>query len=264
MADLDAATVEDVSAFFTQYYAPNNATLVVTGDFNPADTRRLIQEYFGDIPRAPAPPPVSCRQEFSTGALRRHVQDHNANLPAVLLMYRTPPEDHPDIPAIALLGILLGQGESSRLNQVLVRESKAAVAAQAIAGIFGPRRGPNFFLAYAIANQGVSPDSLDLLLSAEIARLAGGGITDEELTKARNSYRAGAIRGRQTSMDVAEALQYATMFLGSPDAVNTDFARYMAVTRDDLVRVARTYFTAANSLTITVTAEAAAPRGATP
>jgi predicted Zn-dependent peptidase len=192
------------------------------------------------------------------------VQDHNANLPAVLLMYRTPPEDHPDIPAIALLGILLGQGESSRLNQVLVRESKAAVAAQAIAGIFGPRRGPNFFLAYAIANQGVSPDSLDLLLSAEIARLAGGGITDEELTKARNSYRAGAIRGRQTSMDVAEALQYATMFLGSPDAVNTDFARYMAVTRDDLVRVARTYFTAANSLTITVTAEAAAPRGATP
>jgi zinc protease len=264
MADLDSATVADVSDFFKLYYAPNNATLVVTGDFNPAETRRLIQQYFGDIPRAATPPPVECRQAFNTGPLKRRVQDANANLPAVLLMYRTPAEDHADTPALSLLGILLGQGESSRLNQKLVREAKAAVASQAIAGIFGPRRGPNFFLTYAIANQGVNPDSLDLLLSAEMARLADGGITEEELTKAKNSYRAGAIRGRQTSMDVAENLQYAKLFLGNPDAVNTDFARYMAVTREDLIRVARAYFRADNSLTVIVSPNAAEPAGATP
>jgi zinc protease len=264
MADLDSATVADVSDFFKLYYAPNNATLVVTGDFNPAETRRLIQQYFGDIPRAATPPPVECRQAFNTGPLKRRVQDANANLPAVLLMYRTPAEDHADTPALSLLGILLGQGESSRLNQKLVREAKAAVASQAIAGIFGPRRGPNFFLTYAIANQGVNPDSLDLLLSAEMARLADGGITEEELTKAKNSYRAGAIRGRQTSMDVAENLQYAKLFLGGPDAVNTDFARYMAVTREDLIRVARAYFRADNSLTVIVSPNAAEPAGATP
>jgi predicted Zn-dependent peptidase len=264
MADLDAATVEDVSGFFRLYYAPSNATLVVTGDFNPAEARRLIEQYFGDIPRVEPPPPVACHQAFNTGAIRRRLQDPNANLPAVLLMYRTPAEDHADTPALGLLGILLGQGESSRLNRTLVREAKAAVVAQAIAAPYGPRRGPNFFLTYAIANQGVGPDSLDLLLTAELARLAGGGISEEELAKARNALRSMVIRNRQTSMDVAESLQYATLYLGNPEAVNTDFARYMAVTRDDLVRVARTYFRPDNSLTILVTAEAAEPAGATP
>ena len=264
MADLNSASVDDVKDFFTLYYAPNNATLVVTGDLNPAAARQLIQQYFGDIPRAPEPPPVECRQAFNTGPLKQRVLDINANLPGVFLMYRTPAEDHADTPAIGLLGILLGQGESSRLNQKLVREAKAAVAAQAVAGIFGPRRGPNFFLTYAIANQGVLPDSLDLLLSSEMARLADGGITEEELTKAKNSYRSIAIRTRQTSMDIAENLQYATLFLGSTEAVNTDFARYMAVTRDDLIRVARIYFRADNSLTLIVSSEAAAPAGATP
>ena len=264
MADLDSATVNDVSGFFKLYYAPNNATLVVTGDFNPADAKRLIQEYFGAIPRVEPPPPVECNQAFNTGPIKRRMQDPNANLPAVLLMYRTPAEDHADTPALALLGVLLGQGESSRLNRKLVREAKAAVSSQAIAGPFGPRRGPNLFLTYAIANQGVGPDSLDLLLSGEMARLAGGGITEEELTKAKNSLRSMVIRSRQTSMDVAENLQYATLYLGGPEAVNTDFARYMAVTREDLVRVAQTYFRADNSLTIIVTSEAAEPAGATP
>ena len=264
MADLDSATVDDVRDFFKLYYAPNNATLVVTGDFNPAQARQLIQEYFGDIPRAETPPAVECQQAFNTGAIRRRMQDQNVNLPAVLLMHRTPAENHADVPALALLGILLGQGESSRLNRSLVREAKAAVAAQAILGIFGPRRGPNFFLTYAIANQGVSPDSLEELLSREITRLAEGGITDEELAKAKNAFRASAVRSRQTSMAVAEQLQYANLFLGNPEAVNTDFARYMAVTREDLIRVARTYFRADNSLTIIVSSEAAPPAGATP
>ena len=264
MADLDSATVDDVRDFFKLYYAPNNATLVVTGDFNSAETRQLIQQYFGDIPRAEEAPPVECRQAFNTGALRRRMQDPNANLPAVLLLHRTPAENHADTPALSLLSILLGQGESSRLNRSLVRDTKAAIAAQAIAGIFGPRRGPNFFLTYAIANQGVPPDSLEQLLAVEIGRLAEGGITNEELAKAKNAFRSSAVRGRQTSMAVAEQLQYANLFLGNPEAVNTDFARYMAVTREDMIRVARTYFRADNSLTIIVSSEAAPPAGATP
>jgi zinc protease len=264
MADLDAATIEDVKGFFKLYYAPNNATLVVTGDFDPAQAKALIQQYFGDIPRVEEPPPVECQQAFNTGPIKRRMHDANANLPAVLLMYRSPAEDHADTPALTLLSILLGQGESSRLNRRLVRETKAAVASQAYSGIFGPRRGPNFFLVYAISNQGIKPDSLDLLLSGEMARLANGDISEEELTKARNSYRASAIRARQTTMDVAEGFQHASLFLGGPEAFNTDFARYVAVTREDLIRVARTYFRADNSLTIIVTQEAAEPAGVTP
>jgi zinc protease len=264
MADLDAATVDDVSGFFRQYYAPNNATLVVTGDFDPVEARRLIAPYFGEIPAASEPPAVECRQSFNTGPLRRTMHDANANLPGVLLIYRVPAEDHADTPALALLSILLGQGESSRLHQGLVREARAALAAQALSGIFGPRRGPNFFLAYALANQGVSADSLEGLLSREMARLANGGVSNEELTKARNTFRASAIRGRQTSMDIAEGLQYANLFLGDPGKINTDFARYMAVTGDDLARVARTYFKPENSLTLLVTQDSVPPQRTTP
>ena len=116
----------------------------------------------------------------------------------------------------------------------------------------------------AVSNQGVGPDSLETLLTSELARLAEGNITDDELTKAKNAYRAAAIRARQTTMDVAEGLQYANLFLGSPDAINTDFARYMAVSREDLIRVAKTYFRPDNSLTIIVTPDATPAAGATP
>jgi predicted Zn-dependent peptidase len=264
MDDLNAATTEDVKAFFDQHYVPNRATLVVTGDFAPANARALIQQYFGDIPRGAEAPAVTCNQPFNTGPRRKQTQDANASLPAVLLMYRTPAENSPDIPALTLLGIVLGQGESSRLNQRLVREAKASISAQAVSGIFGPRRGPNFFLAYAIANQGVSPDSLEALLTGELARLGQGNISDDELTKAKNAYRASVIHSRQTTMDIAEGLQYATLFLGNPESINTDFARYMAVSRDDLIRVATTYFRPDNSLTIVVTPPSAPPAGATP
>ncbi len=264
MADLDAASVEDVREFFRLYYAPNNATLVVSGDFVPGEARRLIQEYFGEIPRGADPPPVACEQAGHPGALRRFLEDRNATLPAVLLLYRTPAENHADAPALALLGTLLGQGESSRLNRALVRETRAAVGAFAANGIFGPRRGPNFFLAYAVANQGVHPDSLQSLLVAEVARLASGDVSEAEVTKARNTFRAEAIRSRQTTMGIAEGLQHANLFLGGPEAINTSFARYMAVTREDLVRVAREWFRPENSLLLVVTPPPAGPAGATP
>ncbi|MEO8200606.1 MAG: pitrilysin family protein [Gemmatimonadota bacterium] len=264
MDDLNAATTADVKAFFDQHYVPNRATLVVTGDFSAANARALIEQYFGDIPRGAAASPVSCDQAFNTGPERKQIQDANANLPAVLLMYRTPEEKNADIPALTLLGILLGQGESSRLNQRLVRETRASVSAQALSGIFGPRRGPNFFLAYAIANQGVRPDSLEALLAGEMARLANGDVSDDELAKAKNAYRASVIHSRQTTMDVAEGLQYANLFLGSPEAINTDFDRYMMVNREDMIRVAKAYFRPDNSLTIIVSPGASPPAGATP
>jgi zinc protease len=264
MDDLNAAHTADVKAFFDQYYAPNNATLTVVGDFAPANAKALIQQYFGGIPRTNEPPPVTCQQVFNPGPLHQQIKDINASLPAVIQVYRIPADDHDDTPSLALIGILLGQGESSRLNQRLVRETKSAVAAQAANGAFGPRRGPSFFLAFAIANQGVSADSLDRQLSGEVIRLASDGVSEEELTKAKNAYRASTIRSRQTTMDIAEGLQYASMFLGNPDGINTDFTRYMAVTRDDVMRVARKYLIAANALTLVVAPETALSGDATP
>jgi len=258
MDDLNAAKTADVQAFFDLYYAPNNATLVVAGDFEPAGTKRLIEQYFGSIARNPRViPPVTCEQQFATGPVRRRVEDKNANLPAVMQIFRVPAYDSPDYPALELLSSILGQGESSRLNRVLARETKLAAATPVLLNPFGPRRGPGELIAFAVANQGVAPDSLDRVLSAELARVAASGVSDSELVKARNIYRASVITGRQTPLAVAEALQSANHFLGSPDAANADFARHMAVTAADIRRVAAEYLRPENALTLLVSAEAA-------
>ncbi|HEX5437737.1 MAG TPA: pitrilysin family protein [Gemmatimonadaceae bacterium] len=256
MDDLNAATVEDVRAFHAQYYAPNNATLVLVGDFTPANAKRLVTQYFGDVPRASDPPPVVCHQAFDTGAMHRAVSDPKATLPATVHAFRIPAYDNRDTPALTLLATILGQGESSRLNRTLARQDKAAVAAQALTNPFGPRRGPGVFIILAIANQGVKVDSLDQLLTAQLASIATGGVTEAELTKAKNAHRAGAIFERQEALSMAEALQSAALFLGSPDAINTDLARYDAVTVADIKRVAATYLRPDNSLTLIITPEA--------
>jgi zinc protease len=256
MDDLNAASVDDVKAFFDLYYAPNNATLVITGDFQPAEARRLVREYFGGIPRGrQAPPPVQCAAQGATGReVIKRIPDRNANLPAVLTAYRTVPPSHADYPALELLSTIVGNGESSRLNRTLVRDAKVAVAAQAMYNPFGPMRGAGIFGALTIANQGIDADSLRGRLAVEL-RLAAEGITAEELTKAKNAWKASTIFGRQTALDLSEAVHYAAMYLGSPSAVNSEAARYEAVSLADLRRVAATYLRPENSLTLVIVPE---------
>src|SRR5213596_1391695 len=126
MDDLNAARLPDVQAFFDTYYAPNNATLIVVGDFKPLELRRYVNQYFSEIPRHALPPPVSCAARVSPGMQRREVTDVHANLPAVIRIYRAPPHADPDARALELLDVILGQGESSRLNVAVVRREKAA------------------------------------------------------------------------------------------------------------------------------------------
>jgi predicted Zn-dependent peptidase len=256
MADLDAATVDDVQQFFRAYYAPNNATLVLAGDFESAEAKRLIQQYFGDIPRAAPPPPVACDQPFNPGVQRRTVTDAKATLPAVLVLWRIPPYRDADTPALAMLGSILGDGESSRLNVAVARGARAALATQAFANATGPTRVPGIFGVLGIANQGVAPDSLERLLQAEVARVLASGVTDAELAKAKNGYLADQINGRQRNLARAEAIHTARTFLGDENAVNTDLQRYAAVTVADVQRVARKYLVPENSV-VTLIAPAA-------
>jgi len=256
MDDLNAAGVADVQAFFDLYYSPNNARLVVVGDFDPAATKRLIEQYFAGIPRGQAPPPVRCEQGLGTAARREVVADRNASLPAVLVAYRIPPVNHADYPALELLGTILGQGESSRFNRVLARDAKVALTAQALVNPFGPTRGPGAWAALAIANQGVAIDTTEARLVALVAEVAAGGVSEAELTKAKNAYRYGKASERQQAIRFAEAVHFAATFLGDPRAVDSDLARYDAVTAADVQRVAATYLTPANSFTIVVQPEA--------
>ena len=255
MDDLNASSVEDVKAFFTQYYAPNNAVLTITGDINPPQVKKMVADYFGSIPRQPDKAKPVCNQKFGTGAKRASVTDDKATLPAVLVLYRVPAADDADYPALDLLTSILGAGESSRFNKVLAREKKLALGQQLVLNPFGPRRGPGMWLALAIANQGVVADSLEAGMTAEIARVAKEGITEAELSKAKNQYRAGKVNERQTTFEMTEAIQAATFYLGSAEAVNTDLDRYARITVADIKRVAATYLTPANSLIVTVNPE---------
>ncbi len=255
MDDLNAASVADVKAFFDLYYTPNNATLVIAGDFRPAQARQLVRDYFGAIPRGAATPPVQCAAQAATGReVVKRIPDRNATIPAVLTAYRVVPPSHADFPALELLSTIVGNGESSRLNRALVREQKVAIAAQALFNPFGAMRGAGIFGALVIANQGIDADTLRARLAAQLA-VAADGITAEELTKAKNARRATTIFGRQTAMATAEAVHYAAMYLGSPEAVNTDAARYEAVTLADLRRVAANYLRPDNSLTLVIVPE---------
>jgi zinc protease len=249
MVDLDSAKVSDVQSFFDLYYAPNNATIAIVGDFDPAEARRLVQQYFGDIPRGRPTPPVHCDYRFSSGARRRVWQDKHANLPAVIIAYRIPPHRDPDSRPLLLLGTILGGGESSRLHRALVREAKTALDAGTQSA---SREGPGYFLALAIANQGVSADTIARQLATEVRRIATDGVTPEELGKAHNEFRAGTLFGMQTTMAIAERLQHYAHFHPSLEDMRTDLDRYMAVTSADIQRVAAKYLVPENSFTIVV------------
>jgi zinc protease len=248
MDDLNAAQLADVRAFFDTYYAPNNATLAVVGDFRPAELRRLINQYFADIPAHPAPPPVSCDFKLSPGTVHRDVTDEHANLPAALRFYRLPPHDDPDTPALELLSAILGEGESSRLNVGPVRHEQAAL--QTGLGTFDDRRGPGVLYAYGIANQGVDVQRLDSLLAAELDSVRATGVTADELARAKNQFRASFIDDRETTFGRAEALQHYTLFHREAAEINTDLARYLALTTADLQRVAQKYLDPANAVIV--------------
>jgi zinc protease len=238
MEDLDAAQLEDVQAFFDTYYAPNNATLTLVGNFDAATARRLIHQYFSGIPAGPAPAEPRCETPFRSLPVTRELQDPAARLPGVMLSFGTVQVGHDDSYALNLLGTILGVGETSRLHRRLVREERAALQAGAFSG---PRRGPGLFVVNAIANQGVDAARLIELVDEEIDRIRREGVTEQELTRAKNRARASSIIGRQTVMGRAETLQWANHFLGDPAAYRTEMERTQAVTAEQVRAAAQRY-----------------------
>ncbi|PYO93364.1 MAG: peptidase M16 [Gemmatimonadetes bacterium] len=261
MADLDSAAAPDVQAFFDTYYAPNNATLVVVGDFNQSELRRLVNQYFAGVPSHPAPEAPRCESNIAAakGPVRREVHDAQANLDLVMRLYRIPEHRHADTPALEILNIILGQGESSRLNVSVVRHDKAALGTGTVMNPYGSRNGPGVFAVYGIVNQGVSSDRLDSLLSTQLDTIRANGIAAAELEKAKNAVRAGFISNRETTLGTAEELHHYKTFHDSIDEINTDLDKMLAVTSDDVKRVAATYLTPAN---LTLLIVRAGPGGA--
>ncbi|MFQ5512253.1 MAG: M16 family metallopeptidase [Candidatus Krumholzibacteriia bacterium] len=243
MVDLEAAQVGDVQRFFDLYYSPNNAVLTVVGDINKKKAMKLVEKHFGDIPRGSAVEPIKGSEPPHTAERRVTIDDKNANVPAIFINYITPTHLHQDTPALELLGKVLTDGESSRMYKRLVKKEAAAVV---VFGGSDSRKGPSAFRFIAASNVGVEIGRCEELLYEEIEKVKAEGIGGSELEKAKVQFKTEFIQGRETCMSKAEALQHYAYYHPELDAINTDLDKYMAVTREDIIRVANKYFTREN------------------
>ncbi len=258
MDDLNAATVQDVIDFYQQYYVPNNATIVLAGDITVAQAKKFAQEYFADIKTGqrvaslPEPPAVP----RTDGERRQVLEDKLASVPLVFSAYNVPAHDDNDIYALQLLGAVLGQGESSRIFQRLVKQEKAATFAGA--GLASRARG-GYMSFQAQPVQGVDVARVESLLWEEVDKVKQQGITAEELNKAKRQLIASQIMGRQMVLSKAEALQHARFMHGDIASINTDLDKYNSVTLDDVKRVANKYLVTPNRTVVTVVPAAKKP-----
>lgn len=238
MADLNAASVEDVRDFFRTYYAPNNATLALVGDFKTADALAKIKKQFEAIPAQPAPPKVDAAEPEQTAERRFSFDDPLAQLTLLNIGYKGVIGNTPDAYALQVLGTVLGGGQSSRLYQKLVREKQMALSANSFANA---RRGPGAFQISANIAPGKKVEDIETAIYEEIARLQQEPIADWELAKAKQFAKRNAIGSRQSSLGLAINIIEAAVAYNDPNLVNTRLDKLMAVTKEDVQRAAQKY-----------------------
>jgi zinc protease len=249
--DLNKATLADVREFHDAYYKPNNATLVVVGDFNSEQALAWINKYFGGIPPSASPiPRLDAPEPPQTEERVVRKSYSNTPLPAVVIGFKIPALYSPDAYPLVLASNILAGGESSRLYQRLVYKEQIAVQA---AGFGNFSEDPNLFWAYAIMNQGHTADEGEKEIESVLDGLKGQPVDAKEFEKARNQEIAGLILGRDTDEEKAEALASAAVFGKNPDLVNTELDRYLKVTPDDIQRVAKEYFVSKHATVLLVT-----------
>ncbi|MBN8924670.1 MAG: peptidase M16 [Rhodanobacter sp. 68-29] len=254
--DLEAATLPDVIAFHQTFYRPDNATLIVAGDFDPKQLDAWVDRYFGWIPKPAAPiPQVDAKEPRRSRDERHTVASETAPLPAVALTWLIPPAaDGKDLIPLQVAAALLSRGDSSRLYQSLVYEHQVA---QQVGADADGRVGPGLFAVYAILASGHTTAEAEKLLNQEIVRLATQPIPDAELDKVKTQLLTGELKQRQTAQGVAFALGQATLTEGSPARANSDLDALQRVTAADVQRVLRDYVTGAHSVAIDYQPQAA-------
>src|SRR5579864_8726170 len=247
IADLDAATLADVRAFYRTWYVPNNATLVIAGDLDPALTMKWIEAYFGPIPKGPPLSRAVAPEPAQTAERREVAYDAKAPLAAVILTFHVPAAKDPDLYPLQVASRILSEGESSRLYRQLVYERQIAVAA---GGQAFSLEDPGVFFFYAYLQQGQKPEAGEAALQAEIERLRAEPVSAAELEKAKNQIVAQQVFGRDKAEEKANAIGKAAVILGDVSLVNHELDRYQKVTAEDVQRVARSYFTTQNRTTV--------------
>lgn len=241
MADLSAAALDDVKDFFRTYYAPNNATLSIAGDFNPAEAKRLVALYFSAIPRGPALPPRPSVPRVTIAKDTFLVMEDKVQLPRVFYTWPTVKVYSEDEAPLDVLASVLASDKNSRLYKRLVYELQTA---QSVRAVQQSGRLAGIFQIDLLPKPGNKPSDLDKIVREEVQKIIAGGITPRELERVKNSYRSlflnrlASIGGFGGKADLLNEYNYG---VGTPDYVQQDAARYQKVTRADVQRVAMKY-----------------------
>jgi zinc protease len=242
MADLSAASLDDVKGFFRQYYVPNNAYLILSGDFNESQAKKWIQKYFGPIKAgAPVQRPDVPQPQLSS-VVRQQYEDPFANLSRVDLVWEGVRQYAADEAALDVMSSILSGGRGSRLQSTMVF-GQSPIAQQVFA-----RNGPNeiggLYQVIAVARPGKSLEDVEKAINTEIERLKKDGVTQEEINRVVNPREAQSIFGLETDLGTANRIVDYAAYVNDPNYFQQDLDRYMKVTPEDVRRVANKYLVA--------------------
>ncbi|MFO7829483.1 MAG: pitrilysin family protein [Bacteroidales bacterium] len=234
-----AAKDEEFQEFYDMFYVPNNAVLTIAGDIDIDETKKMIEKYYAGIPKGKNEiyrPTVN--EPLKNKEIRDTVYD-NIQLPAVIQAYHLPAMGTDDYYAVDMLSTLLSRGESSRLYKTLVDEKQLALFA---ASFPLPYEDPGLALTYSIPNVNVDPAELEDAMNKEIEKVRNDYISDQELEKVKNQIESQFVNSNTTLANRAYNMAINYTFFKNTNLVNTEIEKYMAVTKDDIKRVANKYF----------------------
>lgn len=242
-----AAKDNEFVDFWQTFYVPNNAALVIAGDINKEETQKLVAKYFSEIPKGTR---EMYRPTMVEPALKGEVRDtvfDNVQLPLIVQAYRTPAMGTTDFYALDMLSTLLSEGKSSRLYKALVDDQQKALQV----GSFPlPYRDPSVAITYALPNSGVDCASLESAMDAEIERVKSELISEREFQKLKNQFENQIVSANTKIASRAENLVTDYTYFGNTNLINQELDKYMAVTREDIKRVANAYLNKDNRVVL--------------
>jgi predicted Zn-dependent peptidase len=239
MEDLDNATLEDVIEFHGKFYRPNNTVLAIAGHFDFKKTMEMLKKYFEIIPAGDSPPAVDLTEPAQTTEKRMTWEDPFAPMPAYVSAYHIPSNGEKDHYVLELIEKILFDGESSRLYKILVEEKQVALH---LFGGVGSKFGPNLFLFFAQITPGHSISEVEELIFSELEKLKNEPLSERELTKVKNQFKAEYITSLEKVYYRADQLCKYTAIFNDPDLFHKELDRFLEVTSEDIQKAAKKYY----------------------
>jgi predicted Zn-dependent peptidase len=245
--DLNAASVDDVARFFRTYYAPDNAALVIVGDFQTADAKKLVDQYFGDIPSQPLPKRPDMTEPARAEGKTQTVNDQHARVPAVVVGWPAPKRHSPEWYALGMLDAVLTGGESCRFQLDLVKGKQSVLQFQEGLGWpfqqLSDYKDPGVFAAFVLYKPNFTAAQIADQIQAEIDRIIKDGVDPKELERVKNVFRYAKVTSLQSSLDRAKLLGQYEIMDGKPELLDQDFTSLFAVTSQQIQDAAKKYLT---------------------